>query len=245
MKTIFFILVIPFIGFSQNTRKVYIETGVSTFKPFVKEERKISNAEYLGSSNLKHTYKTTQGFFIKCGIEILHKTEKKFNITLPMSVGYKEFNKLNIQEGYAYGCFSDFNGTQTSRISSKCASIMVGSKFNFNIKKIIVYTSLNVNADLFFLNSETIEYKPVNSETYTYNNSTPAQINDFIVSASIQIGVDYKISNRLTLGISCDNYFLNFNPLINGDTSNSILFNNGYGKQSLYTCSGIRAAYSF
>lgn len=245
MKKIFFIILIPFISFSQNTRKVYVETGVSTFKPFVTEERKISNSEYLGSSNLKYTYKTTQGFFIKCGIEILHKTEKKFNITVPMSIGYKEFNKLIIQEGYAYGCFSDFNGTQTSRISSKCASVIVGPKFNFNTKKMIVFTALNVNADLFFLNSETIEYKPINSETYKHNNSTPAHVNDFTISTSLQLGVDYKVSSKLTLGVSCDNYFFNFNPLINGNTSNSLLFNNGYGKQSLYTCSGIRAAYSF
>lgn len=245
MKKIFFIILIPFIGFSQNTRKVFVETGVSTFKPFVTEERKISNAEYLGSSNLKYTYKTTQGFFIKCGIEILHKTEKKFNITVPMSIGYKEFNKLIIQEGYAYGCFSNFNGTQKSRISSKCASVMVGPKLNFNTRKMIVFTELNVNADLFFLNSETIEYKPINSETYKYNNSTPAHVSDFTISTSLQLGVDYKVSSKLTLGISCDSYFFNFNPLINGDTSNSILFNNGYGKQSLFICTGIRAAYSF
>ncbi|MBA4240776.1 MAG: hypothetical protein C0448_08615 [Sphingobacteriaceae bacterium] len=244
MKKIFFIILIPFIGFSQNTRKVFVETGVSTFKPFVAEERIVSS-EYQNASDLKYTYKTTQGFFIKCGVEILHKTEKKFNVTVPMSIGYKEFNKIIVQEGYAYGCFSNFNGTQTSRTSSNCASIMIGPKFNFNTKKITVFTALNVNADLFFLDSETTEYKPINSETYTYNSSTPAHVSDFTVSTSLQLGVDYKVSSRLTLGVSCDNYFFNFNSLINGNTSNSILFNNGYGKQSLYTCSGIRAAYSF
>lgn len=244
MKKIFCIILIPFIGFSQNTRKVFVETGVSTFKPFVAEERIVSS-EYQNASDLKYTYKTTQGFFIKCGVEILHKTEKKFNVTVPMSIGYKEFNKIIVQEGYAYGCFSKFNGIQTSHISSNCASMMIGPKFNFNAKKIIVFTALNVNADLFFLNSETTEYKSINSETYSYNNSTPAHISDFTISTSLQLGVDYKVSNRLTLGVSCDNYFFNFNPLISGNTSNSILFNIGYGKQSLYTCSGIRAAYSF
>lgn len=244
MKKVFFIILIPFIGFSQNTKKVFVESGISTFNPFVKEERVISS-EYQSVSDLKYTYKTTQGFFIKCGIEILRKTEKKFTITVPISMGYKEINKLITKEGYSLGCFSNFNGTQTNRTSSNCASIMIGPKFNFDAKKITAFMALTINADLFFLNSETIEYKPINSETYTYNNSTPDHISDFTVSASLQIGVDYKVSNRLMFGVSCDNYFFNFNPLINGDKSNNILFNNGYGRQSLYTCSGIRAAYRF
>ena len=78
MRKIFFIILIPFISFSQNTRKVFVETGISAFKPFVKEEIIISNMEYLGNSDLKYTYKTTLGFFIKCGVEILPKTERKF-----------------------------------------------------------------------------------------------------------------------------------------------------------------------
>ena len=110
---------IPFIGFSQHTRKVFVETGISTFKPFVKEERVFGNADYQYSANLKNTYKTTSGFFVKCGIEILPKTEKKFSITVPLSIGYKEFNKKIVKEGYAYGCFLSFNGTEKSQIIDK------------------------------------------------------------------------------------------------------------------------------
>lgn len=236
---------IPFIGFSQHTRKVFVETGISTFKPFVKEERVFGNADYQYSANLKNTYKTTSGFFVKCGIEILPKTEKKFSITVPLSIGYKEFNKKIVKEGYAYGCFLSFNGTEKSQISSKSSSIMVGPKFNFDTEKIIGYAAININADLFFQHTETSEYKSINSETYSYSKSSEPYINDFVISTSLQLGIDYKISNRWALGLSTDCYFFNFNPLIYKDKLNTKLFNLGYGKQSLFICSGIRAGYAF
>lgn len=245
MKQIILFLMIPFIGFSQHTRKVFVETGISTFKPFVKEERVFGNADYQYSANLKNTYKTTSGFFVKCGIEILPKTEKKFSITVPLSLGYKEFNKKRETEGWAYGCFSSFNGIERSQISSKSASVMFGPKFNFNIEKIIIYTAININADLFFQNTETSEYKSINSETYSYSKSSQPYINDFVISTSLQIGLDYKISSRWALGLSTDCYFFNFNPIIHGDKLNTNLFNLGYGKQSLFICSGIRAGYAF
>lgn len=245
MKQIILFLMIPFTGFSQHTRKVFVETGISTFKPFVKEERVFGNADYQYSANLKNTYKTTSGFFVKCGIEILPKTEKKFSITVPLSIGYKEFNKKIVKEGYAYGCFLSFNGTEKSQISSKSSSIMVGPKFNFDTEKIIGYAAININADLFFQHTETSEYKSINSETYSYSKSSEPYINDFVISTSLQLGIDYKISNRWALGLSTDCYFFNFNPLIYKDKLNTKLFNLGYGKQSLFICSGIRAGYAF
>jgi len=245
MKQIILFLMIPFIGFSQHTRKVFVETGISTFKPFVKEERVFGNLDYQYSADLKNTYKTTSGFFVKCGIEILPKTEKKFSITVPLSIGYKEFNKKRETEGWAYGCFSSFNGIEKSQISSKSASVMFGPKFNFNTEKFIIYAAININADLFFQNTETSEYKPINSETYSYSKSSQPYINDFVISTSLQLGLDYKISSRWTLGLSTNCYFFNFNPIIYGDKLNTNLFNIGYGKQSLFICSGIRAGYAF
>ncbi len=245
MRTIILFLIIPFLGFSQHTRKVFVETGVSTFKPFVKEERVFGNADYQYSADLKNTYKTTSGFFIKCGIEMLPKTERRFNVTVPMSIGYKEFNKKIIKEGYANGCFSSFNGIEKSRLSSKSASIIIGPKFNFNAEKFAVFTAININADLFFMNTETSEYKSSNAEIYKYSKSNQPHINDFTLCASLQLGFDYKLSSRWTLGLSTDCYFFNFNPIINGDKLNAQLFNLGYGKQSLFICSGIRAGYNF
>lgn len=245
MKNIILLLIIPIISFSQNTRKVFVETGVSTFKPFVKEERIITGAEYQGSSDLKYTYKTTPGFFIKCGIEIQSKKERKFNITVPMSIGYKEFNKKVISDGYSYGCFSSFNGIEKRQTSSRAASIIISPKFNFNAEKLTVFTAINVNADLFFMYSESIEYKSTNGEIYSYYNSSKPIYNDFSLCASLQLGFDYRLSSRWTLGLSSDCYFYNFNPIIHGDKLNIQLFNLGHSKQSLFICSGIRAGYNF
>ena len=122
---------------------------------------------------------------------------------------------------------------------------MVGPKFNFDTEKIIGYAAININADLFFQHTETSEYKSINSETYSYSKSSEPYINDFVISTSLQLGIDYKISNRWALGLSTDCYFFNFNPLIYKDKLNTKLFNLGYGKQSLFICSGIRAGYAF
>lgn len=245
MRTIILFLIIPFISFSQHTKKVFVETGVSTFNPSVKQERVVSNMQTMGSSDITYTYKISPGFFIKCGIEIQSKKERKFKVTVPVSIGYKEFNKKVISEGYAYGCFTYFNGTKKSQISSKAASIIIGPKFNFNTEKFIVYTAININADLFFQHTETSEYKSINSEIYSYSKSSHPNINDFVISTSLQLGLDYKLSSRWTLGLSTDCYFYNFNPIINGYKLNTQLFNLGYSKQSLFICSGIRAGYSF
>lgn len=245
MRNFLLILIIPFTSFGQHTKKLFIETGVSTFKPFVKEARDFGNADFQYSADLKSTYKTTSGFFIKCGIEFLSKKERKFNVTVPMSIGYKEFNKNSVTEGWAIGCFSSFNGLEKSQISSKSASIMIGPKFNFNLEKFIVFAALNINTDLFFHTIETSEYKPINAETYSYSKSSQSQFNDLAFNTSLQLGFDYKLSSRFTLGLSSDCYFFNLNPIINGDKLNTKLFNVEYGKQSLFICSGIRAGYNF
>ncbi|HRG02409.1 MAG TPA: hypothetical protein PKZ75_14925 [Bacteroidia bacterium] len=245
MKHIVLFLLIPFVAFAQETEKVFFESGVSIFSPFAKNERVISDMEYQGSSDLKYTYKTAPGFFIKCGIEVFPKTQRKFSVTVPISIGYKEFNQKFVKEGYSYGCFSNFNGKEKSQISSKVASIMIGPKFNFDIKSITVFCALNLNADLVFLHKETIVYKTVTSETYNSSKSSQPQINDFKINSSLQLAFDYKISDQWSLGLSADSYFYNLTPIINNDKQNSNLFNIGYGKQSLFICSGIRAGYSF
>ena len=98
MKYLLLVFLIPIIGFSQNTRKVFVESGVTSFIPFVKEERSYGNFENQYFRDLKYTYKTTPGYFIKCGIEILPKTERRFTVTVPLSIGYKEFNKDNLRK---------------------------------------------------------------------------------------------------------------------------------------------------
>lgn len=244
MRHLLLVLCIPFIGFSQQTEKVFFESGVSIFNPVVKEERMITDIQGVGDSDLKYTYKTTPGFFIKCGIEVSAKTQRKFSITVPMSIGYKAFNKETIKEGYAYGCFLNFNGIEKSQTTSKSASIMIGPKFNYHLRAFTVFTAININADLFFMNTEKTEYRSVNSEIYSYTKSQP-EINDFRINLSLQLGFDYNVSKQWTLGLSADCYFYNLSPLINNDKLNTKLFNIGYGKQSLFICSGIRAGYTF
>jgi len=243
MKYLLLVFLIPIIGFSQNTRKVFVESGVTSFIPFVKEERSYGNFENQYFRDLKYTYKTTPGYFIKCGIEILPKTERRFTVTVPLSIGYKEFNKDMVTTGYAIGCFSYFNGTEKNHTSSKAASLMIGPKFNFSAKKLTVFTVININTDLFFLSSESYEYKSINGETYRHFNSSAPHVNDLVFSTSLQLGFDYKMSSRWSAGFSSDCYFLN--PIINSDKLNSTLFNFGYSQQSTFVCIGIRVGYHF
>jgi hypothetical protein len=134
---------------------------------------------------------------------------------------------------------------QNTQSSSKSASLAFGPKFNFKANKFTVFTAINFNADLFFLNSENSEYKPINGETYKRSNLSDPRINDLIFSTSMQLGFEYKVSDRWSVGLSSDCYVLNLETLASGNKLNTALFDFGYGKQSLFICTGIRAGYSF
>src|SRR4051812_14897640 len=95
MKNIFLLLIIPFLGFSQSEKKIFIESGVSIFKPF--KNQGIKNETQL----LKYTYKTTQSFYCRVGFETIPETEKLWSLSLPFSLGYREQKISVIREGTA------------------------------------------------------------------------------------------------------------------------------------------------
>jgi hypothetical protein len=235
------ILFLPCFLFSQN-RMFYVETGVTSFVPFKNNETIINNYDYY-FSNINYSYKSTPGFFAKVGIEIINNPNKNFWISVPMNISYKEFNKQVVSEGTAFGCFTSFDGKQITSSSNKSACISIGPKFNLKCKKITTSASLNFNSDIFFLYTENSYYKPkVGSEVKTQYKGD-SKINDFMFSTSIQFSVTYQISKFWNVGLTNDIYLYNFNSLINGDKTN--FFNIGYGRQSVYFCSGIRTSYEF
>lgn len=234
---------LPCFLFAQN-RMLYVETGAASFAPFKNKETIIDNSQYY-FSNMNYTYKIKPGFFAKIGFEIINNPNKNFWISVPMSVGYKEFNKQITAEGIAFGCFTSFDGKQITSASNKSMCISIGPKFNVKCKNITTSASLNFNSDVFFLYTENSYYKPkVGSEVKTQYKGD-GTVNDFMFSTSIQFSVMYQVSKFWNVGLTNDIYLYNFNPLINGDKKNNKLFNIGYGNQSIYFCSGIRTSYKF
>ena len=248
MRTLFLLLIFPAITFAQKNKTIFLESGSTIYTPFMKNSRNIAYTSYDcvgdGNSNFNYTYKTTPGFYIKAGLEIGQKTSKRFNVTVPVSIGYKEFNTEVIKSGSSYGWLAYFNGTETTKTTSGYGSVMIGPKFNFNFKKFTFFSALNMNIDLFLNSKRTItaneEYVKVISEDFKVES---LKVDDISFNSSLQIGADYRLTEHFQMGVSIDAYFSRLNNMM--DKNGPYFFNYNYGKRSSIINGGVKLGYNF
>ncbi len=248
MRILLLLILIPFIGFAQTKRTIFIESGISVYKPFVKhttDDSYSTNSEGDYSSDLKSTYKTTGSFYMKGGLEIGSAKTKRFRVTFPVSFGYRKLKTEITTEGSAYGCFTAFNGKQITTISTESACLQFGPKFNFNVKRFTIFTALNFNYDLIFQNQESNNYNGNVTKLHRGFKVESLQGNDITLNASLQLGFSYKVNDRFNIGFSTDTYFCRLNTLLESPKQTPYFFNFGYGKRSAVINCGVRVGYSF
>lgn len=242
MRNILLVILIPFFSFSQNTRKLFVEIGTTINSPFQKYEFN-SYKNYQSSTSYYSKLYNTTGSYTKLGIDMKPEKGKRFYVTVPLFIAYKEFIQKIVTEFLISDIVSTHNFTQELKATSKSITLSIGPKFNFETKRIIYFGSINLNADIEFMNSSVINFK---DESGTQHASTyKATSKDLMYSSSLQIGVSYKISEKWEIGVSGESYFYNFNPLIYGDKENNKVFNTGYGDRSSIFCAGVRGSYNF
>lgn len=242
MRYILLVILIPFFSFSQNTRKLFIETGTTINSPFQKYEFN-SYKNYQSTMSYYSKFYNAVGVYSKLGIDIKPEKGKRFYVTVPLFLAYKELHQKIVTNIVINDNISTHNLTQELKATSKSITLSIGPKFNFETKRIIYFGSVNLNADIIFMNSSVINFKDESGTQRVSTYETTSK--DMMYSSSLQIGVNYKISEKWEIGISGESYFYNFNPLINGEKENDKLFNTGYGKRSSIFCAGLRGSYKF
>lgn len=243
MRIFILLSILPILSFAQSKKTIFLESGTSVYTPFQKQSFERSDIETY-NSDLTYTYKTTPGFYIKAGVELGPKTPKRFNVTIPVSIGYKAFNTETVKTGSSSGCFTSFYGIQSTKTTDKYASLMIGPKFNFNMKRFTIYTALNMNVDLFLNSKSTIatnnESIRIVQEDFKIES---VRSDDISFNSSLKIGADYRLTEHFQVGVSVDAYFSRLNNLI--DKSGPYFFNYNYGKRSSIINGGVKLAYNF
>ena len=242
VKRIAIILLIPFLSFSQNQRRLFFETGATIYTPF-KQPETISYSDYQLNYSINSKYYSSLGFYTKLGIDMHPATNKKFYVTVPLFAAYKEFNTKVKTEGITYSGSSQGNWTLVTKNYSKSITISTGPKFNFELKKMSLYGAINLNVDVLYRNDYVTESS--SNSGVNYSSKSGENTHGIMFSSSLQIGAEYHLTEKWGIGLSAESYFYNFNPLFDSSTENRQLFNMGYGKSSSLFCAGIRGSYKF
>ena len=243
MKIFSLLLILPAIAFSQNSKTVVLKSGTTLHTLFNNPSGK-SNTTGTYTQDLNYSYKTNPGFYLSAGIETGVNRAKRFNVTVPMSIGFKEFKTELTTSGTANGCFLCFYGTETKQSTGRYGSLMAGPKFNFNFQRLSIYTAINANVDIFLYGETKTTYNNVPREVNTDFKIEGMKSEDVNLNSGLEIGVDYPITDHLQVGVSAEAYFSRLNNLMLG--TGPYLFNySDYQTRSSMLFCGVRLGYNF
>jgi hypothetical protein len=245
------ILLAPCAMVSQNKRIVFAEGGTSVNQSFYPNENTsgnvygfCGNGYTIGTYNKTINRETTASFYSKVGIETPIVRKKHFSFSIPLALGYREQKENFISktdESYFSGATSSFSIKTQSY--SQILSLVFGPKAAIDFKKWSFFTSVNMNTQFCFYNrSQSFS----NFDFGTYKNISTDYDNDVMFNLSSQNGILYNLNEKLSIGLSADVFFYNFNPtIIKYNKKDNHLFNLGYGTNSAIINTGARVQYSF
>lgn len=254
----FFLLVIlafPFVLISQNKLIVFVEAGNSINQSFYPTEN-VSGKLYYdcttggGDGSYGNYYtiisRTTEiSYYSRIGIETSIIRKKHFSFSIPFALGYrkqKENYTSNIEEIYYYND-RFYRYSSKTQNNSEIFGLIFGPKATMGFKNWSFFTSINMNTNLFFNSKSTTT---INRDFGSYRIVSSGEDNGITFNVSLQNGLLFNVSSKLSIGLTGDIFFYNFDPnVIQYNKKDNHFFNLGYGTNSTIINTGIRLQYSF